>query len=189
MKKLEKNEAIDIFVSIIALSLFFAFPEWSEKYFLYLAIIGISFILKIYFHKIMARKLQCTCNYRMRVPYILIGLLLMIFKPVFGISFMAAGTIDIAPYRFGRTGLKLVKLTPYDLGIIALAGIAANLALAYTFLLVQSGISALIVQINCLIAIFNLIPFPGYDGSKIFMWTIWGWLFILLLSIIPLVLV
>ncbi|MEM4367593.1 MAG: hypothetical protein QW350_01490 [Candidatus Aenigmatarchaeota archaeon] len=189
MKKIEKNEAIDIFISILALTLFFAFPEWSERFFLYFSIIALSFLLKIYFHKLMAKKLQCTCTYRMRVPFILLGLFLMLFKPVFGISFMAAGTIDIVPYRFGRTGLKLVKLTPYDLGIIALAGIFFNLLLAYTFLLIEGEIPKLIVQINSLIVIFNMIPFPGYDGSKIFMWTIWGWLFIILLAIIPLILV
>jgi Zn-dependent protease len=188
MKKFEKNEAIDIFVSILALSLFFTFPEWSEKYFLYLGIIVFSFLLKQAMHKAMARKLQCTSTYRMRPSFILLGMFFMLFKPVFGISFMAVGTIDIVPYSFGRKGLKLVKLTPYDLGIIALAGIAANLLLAYTFLFVDSDIAALIVKINCLIAIFHLLPFPGFDGAKVYMWTIWGWLFIFLLSILPLIL-
>jgi Zn-dependent protease len=102
---------------------------------------------------------------------------------------MAAGTIDIVPYSFGRKGLKLVKITPYDLGMIALAGIAVNLFLAYTFLFVENEIATLIVKINSLIAIFNLLPFPGFDGSKVYIWTIWGWLFIFLLSILPLILV
>ncbi len=189
MKKFEKNEIIDIFVSILALTLFFTFPEWSERFFLYMIIITTSFLLKLTANKLMAKKLQCTCTYRMRVPYVLLGLFFMLMKPAFGISFMVAGTIDIVPYRFGRTGLKLVKLTPYDLGIIALAGIFVNLFFAYTFLLIEGELPALIVKINALIAIFHMLPFPGYDGSKIFMWTIWGWLFILLLGIIPLILV
>jgi Zn-dependent protease len=189
MKKFEKNEIIDIFISILALSLFFTFPEWSHRYFLYLFIIASSFMLKQIFHKMMARKLQCTAVYRMRPSLILVGLFFMLFKPVFGISFMAVGTIDIVPYRFGRTGLKLVKLTPYDLGIIALAGLAVNLFLAYTFLFVQNDIASLIVKINCLLAIYHLLPLPGFDGAKMFMWTIWGWLFIFLLSILPLILV
>ncbi|MEM5799755.1 MAG: hypothetical protein QXZ43_03780 [Candidatus Aenigmatarchaeota archaeon] len=188
MKKLEKNEMIDIFVSIIALSLFFTFPEWSSKYFLYLLIITISFLLKIFFHKLIAKKIQCTCTYKMKPTFILFGLFLMLLKPSLGISFMAVGTIDIAPYSFGRKGLKLVKITPYDLGIISLAGILFNLFIAYTFLLVNIEISKIIVKINSLIAIFHLLPFPGFDGSKIFMWTIWGWLFIFLLGIIPIVL-
>jgi Zn-dependent protease len=189
MKKFEKNETIDILVSILALSLFFTFPEWSERYFLYLGIISFSFLLKQAVHKMMARKFQCTSTYRMRPLFILIGLFFMLFKPVFGISFMAAGTIDIVPYSFGRKGLKLVKLTPYDLGMIALAGIAVNLFLAYTFLFVENEIATLIVKINSLIAIFNLLPFPGFDGSKVYIWTIWGWFFIFLLSILPLILV
>ncbi|MEM5776880.1 MAG: hypothetical protein QXJ06_00335 [Candidatus Aenigmatarchaeota archaeon] len=189
MKKLEKNEIIDIFVSILALSLFFTFPEWSSNYFLYLLIIAISFLVKIFFHKLIAKKIQCICTYKMKPTFVLLGLFFMLLKPSLGISFMIAGTIDIAPYSFGRKGLKLVKITPYDLGIIALAGIFINLFAAYTFLLFDGEIPKLIVKINSLIAIFHLLPFPGFDGSKIFMWTIWGWLFIFLLGIIPLVLV
>jgi len=188
MKNFEKNEAIDIFISILALSLFFTFPEWNERYFLYFFVITLSFVLKQIFHKIMAKRLQCTSTYRMRPSFVLWGLIFMIFKPVFGISFMAVGTIDIAPYRFGRTGLRLVKLTPYDLGIITLTGIMVNLFLAYTFLFVNSDIASLIVKINCLIVIFHLLPFPGFDGAKIYMWSIWGWLFIFLVSILPLIL-
>ncbi|MCS7135406.1 MAG: hypothetical protein N3E38_02605 [Candidatus Aenigmarchaeota archaeon] len=189
MKKFEKNEIIDILVSILALSLFFTFPEWGPKYFLYLSIILVSFTLKIILNKLMARKLQCMCTYKMRPKLIIIGLFIMLLKPALGISFMVAGSIEIAPYTFGRSGLKLVKLTPYDLGIISLAGIFVNLLIAYTFIFVESELAKLIVTINSLIAVFHLLPLPPLDGSKIFMWTIWGWLFIFLLSILPLVLV
>ncbi|MFH8080279.1 MAG: hypothetical protein QXO84_00130 [Candidatus Aenigmatarchaeota archaeon] len=189
MKIFEKNELIDILVSILALSLFFTFPEWSSKYFLYLGIIAVSFSLKLMFNKIMAKKLQCLCTYKMKPKLVIIGLFLMLLKPVLGISFMVAGFIEIAPYTFGRSGLKLVKLTPYDLGMITLAGLFVNFLLAYTFLFIEGDIAKLIVKINSLIAIFHLLPFPPLDGSKIFMWTIWGWLFIFLLSILPIVLI
>ncbi len=61
---------------------------------------------------------------------------------------------------------------------VALAGPLSNLALALVFGLivrlgtgilppVALGFSALIVFINCFLAVFNLVPIPPLDGSKI----------------------
>ncbi|MBU5689510.1 MAG: hypothetical protein QXM68_03980 [Candidatus Aenigmatarchaeota archaeon] len=187
--KFSKDEIKDIIVSISIMTLFYTFPEWSIKFATYFLIISISFILKQIMHKMMAKKLQCTSTYKVHMPFFLFGLWLMILKPILGLSFLVVGSIEIVPYKFGRWGIKLVKLTPYDLGIITLAGTMVNLIIAYTFLFVQSDISQTIVKINCMLVIFNMIPLPQFDGSKIFMWTVWGWLFISLLGIIPLLLI
>lgn len=91
----------------------------------------------------------------------------------------------------GGTGLlfgwaKPVPYNPYNLNnqkygeaLVAVAGPAMNIAIALIFaLLIRSadviglnaafvGLATYIVYINILLALFNLIPFPPLDGSKI----------------------
>lgn len=79
---------------------------------------------------------------------------------------------------------KPVPYNPYNLKpgrwsetLVALAGPAANIILAFVFgMLLRIGISndpafiqiiSLIVFINILLAIFNLVPLPPLDGSKL----------------------
>ena len=83
---------------------------------------------------------------------------------------------------------KPVPYNPYNLkpgrwseAMVAMAGPASNLGLALIFgLLLRFGVSmswgpafvqitAIIVFINILLAIFNLVPIPPLDGSKILM--------------------
>lgn len=187
--KFSNEEFRDIIISISVMTLFYTFPEWSMNFIVYFMIIFLSFILKQIIHKIVAKKLQCTTTYKLHIPFFIFGLWLMILKPVLGLAFLVVGSIEIAPYKFGRWGIKLVKLTPYDLGVITLAGVMINLLIAYTFLFIETDIAKTIVRINSMLVIFNMIPFPQFDGSKIFMWTIWGWFFISLLGIIPLLLI
>lgn len=96
------------------------------------------------------------------------------------------GTI-IAPLFFGIGWAKPVPYNPYNLKdqkngpmLIALAGPASNLALAIFFVLfikiaITAGFVNLvffsflfsIVYFNILLAVFNLMPIPPLDGSKI----------------------
>lgn len=96
-----------------------------------------------------------------------------------------------SPVIFG--GAKPVPIDPYnlkdgkkDIALVALAGPLTNLILAATAALLFRGISALgitqtitfmpfvllilqiTVQMNLYLAIFNLLPIPPLDGSKVF---------------------
>ena len=80
---------------------------------------------------------------------------------------------------------KPVPYNPYNLrggkwgpAYVALAGPVSNLLLAFIFgMIVRLGapslspafitLSTLIVVINCLLAVFNLLPVPPLDGSKV----------------------
>lgn len=84
--------------------------------------------------------------------------------------------------RFLFAYAKPVPYNPYNLrnqkwgpALVAIAGPLANIALALAFgLLIQLGLFptlipffAIIVQMNIVLAVFNLVPIPPLDGSKI----------------------
>lgn len=189
MKNFTREEIRDILISILALSMFFSYPDFRDLFFISLGIISVSFIFRQIIHKIMAHRLQCTASYKIFAPGLIIGFGSMFLKEIFSFVVLISGYIEIVPYKFGRWGIKVIKLTPYDLGIITLAGILINIFFAYFFLLFDGYIFQLITTINALLAFFSLIPIPPLDGSKIFMWSIGGWVFLILISIIPLILV
>jgi len=188
MKLFTKEELGAILVSVLALTLFYSYPDIRKLFFLTLPIVFLSFILRQTAHKMLARRLQCTATYKISSGAMLLSLLTMFLKPFYGFVTMVTGYLEIVPYKFGRWGIKVVKLTPYDLGAVCLAGIGVNLFLAYFFLFFSGNTFHIIVEINAFLALYSLIPIPPLDGSKVFMWSIWGWLFILLLSIVPLIL-
>ncbi len=86
------------------------------------------------------------------------------------------------PFVFGWA--KPVPYNPYNLrdrrwddAKVALAGPAANFAVAVVFALILrflpfisltfSGLIALIIYVNLILMVFNLLPIPPLDGSKI----------------------
>ena len=100
-------------------------------------------------------------------------------------SFIVPFVLYLLPTGFILGWAKPVPYNPYNLrnqrwgeALVSAAGPASNLAVAATFgLIIRLGtgilpedailLSSLIVIINIIIAIFNLIPIPPLDGSKI----------------------
>ena len=76
----------------------------------------------------------------------------------------AAKPVPVDPFNL-RDGRK-------DIALVSLAGPLTNILIAVLFSFVLRifpfGVIALIVHLNLLLAIFNLIPIPPLDGSKIF---------------------
>ena len=97
--------------------------------------------------------------------------------PLMSIALPLLLLISGSPIIIG--GAKPVPVDPFnlrdgrkDLALVSLAGPLTNIVIAVIFSLIfrifPSGIIALVVQLNLLLAIFNLIPIPPLDGSKIF---------------------
>jgi len=97
--------------------------------------------------------------------------------PIMSIALPLLLLISGSPIIIG--GAKPVPVDPFnlrdgrkDLALVSLAGPLTNVAIAVIFSLIfrifPFEIFALVVHLNLLLAIFNLIPIPPLDGSKIF---------------------
>lgn len=110
----------------------------------------------------------------------------MLFSLVGGWSFVfaAPGFVEIVPYSFGRWGFKVAKLGPKEIGIISLAGVGFNVLFAIIFKIFPGDIFSKLSYYNGLLALFNLLPIPPLDGSKIFLWRMWIWLFLIFITVL-----
>lgn len=87
---------------------------------------------------------------------------------VFGAPFLAAKPVPFDPGR--------IKYREYGAALLALAGPLSNLVLAFLGALLfhslaplsfMSQAMALFVQINVILFVFNLVPIPPLDGSRV----------------------
>ncbi len=131
----------------------------------------------------MARKMGCIATYKIWPVGVLIGLVSIVFGILgAGIVFIAIGAVEIMPYSFGRWGFKVVKLGQREMGLISLTGVGLNVLFAVFFKLFPGEIFQKLSYFNGLFALFNLIPVPPLDGTKIFMWKEWFWLFLIFIT-------
>ena len=170
--KFSKIEIEHLFKSWLMISVAFAIFMTRDKLFsmeFIAAIIvagltvGIAFIFHELGHKFVAQKFHCKAEYRANFPM----LYLMIILSFLGIIFAAPGGVIIQ-------GL----ITRKQYGKIASAGPLMNILLGVIFFslifVTGEGFLKQIVHygfyINSFLALFNLIPFPAFDGNKILHW-------------------
>ena len=167
------EEIRDLLIAWLMISLAFAilFSESSffteiflMSFIISLLTAGIGFLLHELMHKFTAQKYHLWAEFRANYS--------MLFLAV---SFSFFGFIIAAP------GAVIIKgpSSKEKNGKIALAGPAANIALAIIFLassffIDKTAITSLFFNygftINALLALFNLIPFPIFDGYKVYNW-------------------
>jgi len=136
--------------------------------------LGVGFICHELSHKFVAQKLGFRAEFRLWQTGLIIALIcafISMFSPI-GFLFAAPGAVYILSYTSRR-----------ESGLISVAGPSANIVLALIFYAIASYSSGLVeaigyygMLINLWLAVFNLLPFPPLDGSKIFAWNIpvWG---------------
>jgi len=141
----------------------------------------------------MANRLGCMSTFKLWPLGIFLGTISLLLKTSLGIIFTALGYIEIVPYKFGRWGIKLIRMTPRDYAYIALAGLAVNLFLMLFFGILYTinpkEIFQTISNVNGILAFFSLLPLPFLEGAHIFTWSLWLWVILIFLSIITLIIV
>ena len=179
METFTKEEIRDIIISVIALIIIFSwkpFPSFGINLALIpytVAIVIVAFLLHEMAHKFTARKFNMVAFYKMWPQGILFGLIFMIL----GLKFVAPGAVVVHPYRFARWGFRrpTPEVASGEMGLIALAGPATNLFFALIFSLFNGFLFEQLTFINAWLALFNLLPVPPLDGSKVIIWKPWVW--------------
>lgn len=188
MLQFSKTETKDLSISIIVITLLFAYLYSNGTFgmIIYLipislVTIGLSFILHELGHKYVAQKYGFFAEFRKWNT----GLLIAIITGLFGFIFLAPGAVYIGSY----TGI----ITDEENGKISIAGPIVNIILAVIFLLIEISlkpffllssplstylmITAMIgFHINSFLALFNLLPIPMLDGSKVMKWNLPLWI-------------
>lgn len=182
------DEGIHLAVSVLVLAVAFSFaltmsaflPFFSAggvKWNQILAILPYSagivvtaFVLHELAHKVVAQRLHMWAEYRASLPGLGIGLLL---SALAGIVIAAPGAVLI----FGRADDR-------DAGYISIVGPLVNLAIGFLAAALYALAPGLDVKIgdlaslfevvmivNAILALFNMLPVPPLDGSKVWRWS------------------
>ena len=145
--------------------------------------VGIGFLAhELIGHKFTAQYFNLFAEYKMWKN----GLVLALLSSTVGFVFAAPGAVMIS--RSIDLWGSQVPVTKRRMGIIAAMGPLVNLALGAAFfmlnLFMPSRLFTIATQVNIWLALFNMLPVPPLDGSKILAWDkrIWAALFVVLIA-------
>ncbi len=178
--KLHGEEIKDIIVAAAALTFIFSYPEFfANPSILLVSAVAIAtgFVLHELAHRFVANKFGVAARFRLWSEGLVMALILAIATNG-GFVFAAPGAVVINNVRFSlRHGI--VALGRREYGIISAAGPLTNMVIAALFLfLYHAALGAAFLyasSINVSLALFNMIPIPPLDGSKVFAWNAITW--------------
>ncbi len=180
-----RQEVEDLLIAWVVLSIALSILWWGyDRPFLALKMlprsliaVGTGFALHELAHKYTAQRYGLPAEFRRWN----IGLLLALGSSFFGILFAAPGAVHIFGYTDEKTAAKT-----------SISGPVANLAVAITALSLSVVLQDIdnflhfLVYFNLFLALFNLLPFPPLDGSKVLkynpVW--WGAVFFPILGLL-----
>lgn len=183
------SETIDLIVATAVTTVIFAYNWQAPSATIaalplsFLAVVT-AFVFHELAHRFAARRLNCHAVYKLWLPGVVFGLLMMLV----GIKFILVGAVVISTYKFGRWGMKSRHPSMREIGLIATSGPLTNLILAAVFKAVAGGAllgmglvaaSAYLASINAWLAFFNLVPVKPLDGSKVFFWNPVAWILLI----------
>ncbi len=143
--------------------------------------VGVGFLLHELMHKYFAQKYGCVAEFRAFDFMLLIALVLALLRSP--ILFAAPGAVFI------QGNVNVARS-----GRISAAGPATNVVLALVFLgltflaspvtsPVLFKIAAFGATVNAWLAVFNMLPFMGLDGTKVLFWNMKAYAGLLALAI------
>ncbi len=169
------RELGNLLLSSLILGFLFSMRNLNNFVFMTL-IIGLSFIVHELSHKFVAEFFDCRAEYVIWPKGILFSLIIG-FLSGGSVIFAAIGFVSISSFYATRLGFHYSHLSLEESGKISIAGPLSNVVLGIIFgFLAPSNPSLWIgVSLNFSLALFNLLPFPPLDGSKVFMWSRIAW--------------
>jgi len=178
MMRFSSEEIRQIFISVLVLTIAFALVFTGGIYgltedpiaFGYLLLpsllaVSTAFLMHELAHKKVAQSYGCFAEYRMSTQ----GLFLAIITGLIGFLFALPGAVYISGHIDRKQNAK-----------ISMAGPGTNMAIGAISLMfvytagetLLGAIASIVAFVNLWLAVFNLLPIPPLDGSKILAWNI-----------------
>ena len=191
---MEMKEIRDLAVAAVVLSAVFAFEGFNPGTISRLpeATLGVTlgFLLHELSHRFFARRYKCHAEFHLwRTGLILAVLFALVSNGAF--VFAAPGAVVI--YEAMDVWGNVKPLGKKRYGIVSIAGPVTNVILAGIFFAANKVYPSSILApaftfaltVNIWIAIFNMLPVPPLDGSKVFAWDkkIWAAFFAFLIVV------
>lgn len=154
--------------------------------------VGTGFIIHELAHRFMARKFGAEAKFVAWRN----GLIIAVATAVLtggGFVFAAPGAVQIKPKLHSRWYKLDHRAELEEIGIVGIAGPITNLILVFVFALLQSitnlNIFGTAAGINAWLALFNSLPIPPLDGSKVITWDMKAWVLLMAVSVMSLLIV
>jgi Zn-dependent protease len=173
------EEVKALLITIFVAAFILTFRQWGVKTFDFnlglrnlfnaVLIVALSMLVKVSIQKIYSLHIGYKLEYKFWFYGILAALFLCFVSNGY-LYILALGGFAIQMMPGHRLGYFRYNINYYSIGVIALMGPLANIALALFFRMFSGFPNPLIdtaIKFNVLIALFSMLPIPPLDGSKV----------------------